>query len=99
MMLDSYTRAAVQARALGHPIRIAILGLILGGTDSPAAIGRELREEDPSLTLNHITYHVRTLSRAGIIEAIARRQVRGVHLTRYALTDRGRLLYAALQSP
>lgn len=97
-MLDSYSEPAAQARALGHPVRFAILGLILSGNDSSASITRELREEDPSLSLNHISYHVRLLAAAGVIVVHARERVRGTTRTRYSLTDRGRQLYAAFQS-
>jgi DNA-binding transcriptional ArsR family regulator len=63
------------ARANTHPLRISILEVL--GIDG----GRTLSPKDLSLELNAplstVNYHVTELAKAGLIEIVAERQVRG----------------------
>lgn len=94
MVLASYERPAREAKALAHPTRLAALALIQGGVRSASAIWRELRHDDPSLTINHIIYHLHQLRKARVIERVRYENAVAI----YALTDRGNLLLSALMS-
>src|ERR1700712_5872255 len=63
------------ARATAHPLRVSvleILGLDGGRTLSPSALCRELQ-----IPLSNTNYHVTELAKAGLIELVRERQVRG----------------------
>lgn len=63
------------ARATAHPLRISILeilGLDGGRTLSPSDLSMELQ-----IPLSNTNYHVTELAKAGLIELVAQRQVRG----------------------
>lgn len=63
------------ARATAHPLRISILeilGLDGGRTLSPSDLSLELQ-----IPLSNTNYHVTELAKAGLIELIGQRQVRG----------------------
>jgi DNA-binding transcriptional ArsR family regulator len=63
------------ARATAHPLRVSILeilGLDGGRTLSPSELRRELQ-----IPLSNTNYHVTELAKAGLIELVRRRQVRG----------------------
>lgn len=63
------------ARATAHPLRISILeilGLDGGRTLSPSDLSQELQ-----IPLSNTNYHVTELAKAGLIELVGQRQVRG----------------------
>jgi DNA-binding transcriptional ArsR family regulator len=63
------------ARATAHPLRVSILeiiGLDGGRTLSPSDLSRELQ-----IPLSNTNYHVTELAKAGLIELVRQRQVRG----------------------
>jgi DNA-binding transcriptional ArsR family regulator len=60
------------AKALAHPLRVAILGILEDRTASPSEIADEL---DASLGL--VSYHVRVLSRFGLAKLVETRPRRG----------------------
>jgi DNA-binding transcriptional ArsR family regulator len=63
------------ARATAHPLRISILeilGLDGGRTLSPSDLCQELQ-----IPLSNTNYHVTELAKAGLIELVRQRQVRG----------------------
>lgn len=63
------------ARATAHPLRVSILeilGLDSGRTMSPSDLCQELQ-----IPLSNTNYHVTELAKAGLIELVRQRQVRG----------------------
>jgi len=63
------------ARATAHPLRISILeilGLDGGRILSPSDLSLELQ-----IPLSNTNYHVTELAKAGLIELVSQRQVRG----------------------
>lgn len=63
------------ARATAHPLRVSvleILGIDGGRTLSPSDLSRELQ-----IPLSNTNYHVTELAKAGLIELVDQRQVRG----------------------
>lgn len=63
------------ARATAHPLRVSILeilGLDGGRVLSPSDLCRELQ-----IPLSNTNYHVTELAKAGLIELVRERQVRG----------------------
>src|SRR6476646_11761703 len=63
------------ARATAHPLRISILeilGIDGGRTLSPSDLCQELQ-----IPLSNTNYHVTELAKAGLIEMVDQRQVRG----------------------
>jgi DNA-binding transcriptional ArsR family regulator len=60
------------AKALAHPLRVAILGLLEERTASPSEIAQEL---DASLGL--VSYHVRVLERFGLVKLVKTAPRRG----------------------
>src|ERR1044072_9445229 len=63
------------ARATAHPLRISILeilGMDGGRTLSPSDLSQELQ-----IPLSNTNYHVTELAKAGLIELVRQRQVRG----------------------
>ncbi len=76
------------ARATAHPLRISILeilGLDGGRTLSPSDLSQELQ-----IPLSNTNYHVTELAKAGLIELIGQRQVRGAteHFYRIPVGDK-----------
>jgi DNA-binding transcriptional ArsR family regulator len=59
-------------KALAHPLRVRILGLLEHRTLSPKQLATEL-----GLPVENVSYHVRTLRRLGFIKLVRTRQVRG----------------------
>lgn len=59
-------------KALAHPLRVRILGLLEHRTLSPKQLSSELE-----LPVENVSYHVRTLRRLGFIKLVRTRQVRG----------------------
>jgi len=63
------------ARATAHPLRVAILeilGIDGGRVLSPSDLSQELQ-----IPLSNTNYHVTELAKAGLIELVRTRQVRG----------------------
>jgi DNA-binding transcriptional ArsR family regulator len=63
------------ARATAHPLRVSvleILGIDGGRTLSPSDLSQELQ-----IPLSNTNYHVTELAKAGLIELVDERQVRG----------------------
>lgn len=78
------------ARASAHPLRIAVLellGLDGGRVLSPSELSREL-----AMPLSNTNYHVTELAKAGLIELVGQRQVRGAteHFYRLPVREAGR---------
>jgi len=76
------------ARATAHPLRISILeilGLDGGRTLSPSDLSLELQ-----IPLSNTNYHVTELAKAGLIELVSQRQVRGAteHFYRIPSTEK-----------
>jgi DNA-binding transcriptional ArsR family regulator len=75
------------ARATAHPLRVSILeilGLDGGRVLSPSDLSRELQ-----IPLSNTNYHVTELAKAGLIELVRERQVRGAteHFYRLPLAE------------
>lgn len=76
------------ARATAHPLRISILeilGLDGGRTLSPSDLSQELQ-----IPLSNTNYHVTELAKAGLIELVGQRQVRGATEHFYRLPQAGK---------
>lgn len=76
------------ARATAHPLRVSILeilGIDGGRVLSPSDLSRELQ-----IPLSNTNYHVTELAKAGLIELVRERQVRGAteHFYRLPLMER-----------
>ncbi|HEU5063330.1 MAG TPA: helix-turn-helix domain-containing protein [Solirubrobacterales bacterium] len=89
------------ARATAHPLRVSILeilGIDGGRILSPSDLSRELQ-----IPLSNTNYHVTELAKAGLIELVRERQVRGAteHFYRLPVSEgasakeRGHLSVAA----
>jgi DNA-binding transcriptional ArsR family regulator len=75
------------ARATAHPLRVSILeilGIDGGRVLSPSDLSRELQ-----IPLSNTNYHVTELAKAGLIQLVRERQVRGAteHFYRLPGTD------------
>ena len=81
-----------QVRALGHPLRNTILGLLheraASVTELSAAVGR------PKSTVAH---HVKVLAEAGLVRVVRTRRVRAIEEAFYGRT--ARTFYVALAEP
>jgi DNA-binding transcriptional ArsR family regulator len=78
------------ARATAHPLRVSvleILGIDGGRVLSPSDLSRELQ-----IPLSNTNYHVTELAKAGLIELVRERQVRGAteHFYRLPVTGAAR---------
>ena len=64
-------------KALAHPLRVRILGLLEHRTLSPKQLAEEL-----GLPVENVSYHVRTLRRLGFIKLVRKKDgpVVGVHM-------------------
>src|SRR6187455_1494830 len=75
------------ARATAHPLRVSvleILGIDGGRVLSPSDLSRELQ-----IPLSNTNYHVTELAKAGLIELVRERQVRGATEHFYRLPGTG----------
>lgn len=77
------------ARATAHPLRVSvleILGIDGGRVLSPSDLSQELQ-----IPLSNTNYHVTELAKAGLIELVRERQVRGAteHFYRLPISDGG----------
>jgi DNA-binding transcriptional ArsR family regulator len=77
-------------KALAHPIRVRILGIL----ESRSATPRELAAEI-GLPLENVSYHVRTLKNFGFIKLERTRQVRGAIEHHYRAVARPRITATA----
>lgn len=84
-----------RGRALGHPCRVAILECLnSNGGMAPADLAKELRAD-----LSNLSYHVRVLAKAGLIEEAGREPgMRGGPKTIYRSTARAMFGDAAWSS-
>ncbi|WP_035845666.1 ArsR/SmtB family transcription factor [Kitasatospora azatica] len=73
-----------QLRAINNVVRHRILGIL---RDGPATITQLAQKLD--LAKGSSSYHVRLLERAGLVEVVSTRKVRGVNERYYARTSRG----------
>ncbi|WP_228771282.1 ArsR/SmtB family transcription factor [Actinokineospora iranica] len=65
-------------RALAHPLRMRILGLVGDRAMSAAEVARELKDSQPN-----ISYHLRKLADAGLVEIVEEVPIRGGLAKRY----------------
>jgi DNA-binding transcriptional ArsR family regulator len=73
------------ARATAHPLRVSILeilGIDGGRTMSPSELSRELQ-----IPLSNTNYHVTELAKAGLVDLVRTRQVRGATEHFYRLPE------------
>ena len=70
-------------KAMGHPLRTAILNILGDRTASPAEMARELEEE-----LSNVSYHVKQLVEFECAELVSTRPVRGALEHFYRATER-----------
>ncbi len=70
-------------KAMGHPLRAAILRLLVERTASPAEMARELEEE-----LSNVSYHTKQLVQFECAELVSTRPVRGALEHFYRATER-----------
>ena len=77
-------------KALAHPIRVRILGILEHRTATPKELAAEL-----GLPLENTSYHVRTLKKFGFIRLERKRQVRGAVEHHYRAVARPRVTAAA----
>ena len=73
-------------KALAHPIRVRIMGLLERGSATPKAMAHEL-----GMPLGNVSYHVRMLRDFGFVELERTRIVRGAVEHRYRATKRPRI--------
>jgi DNA-binding transcriptional ArsR family regulator len=73
-------------KALAHPIRVRILGILEHRTATPKELAAEL-----GLPLENTSYHVRTLRKFGFIRLERKRQVRGAVEHHYRAVARPRV--------
>jgi DNA-binding transcriptional ArsR family regulator len=59
-------------KALAHPLRVQILGVLEERVASPSALAEEL-----GAPLGNVSYHVRTLAELGLLKLVRRRTRRG----------------------
>jgi DNA-binding transcriptional ArsR family regulator len=74
------------AKALAHPLRLRILGLLEQGSSTPKALARQL-----GVPLGNVSYHVRALRDHGFLELEHTRVVRGAVEHRYRVLARPRI--------
>jgi len=73
-------------KALAHPLRVRILGLLEGRTLTPKQLAAEL-----DLPLENVSYHVRTLAKFGLIELKRRQIAKGAVEHYYSTKQRPRI--------
>jgi DNA-binding transcriptional ArsR family regulator len=74
------------AKALAHPLRLRILGLLEQGSSTPKELARRL-----GVPLGNVSYHVRALRDHGFLELEHTRVVRGAVEHRYRVLARPRI--------
>lgn len=85
MSTKSQRRKATENRikAMGHPVRAAVLRILADRTASPAEMARELDEE-----LSNVSYHTKQLVEFECAELVSTRPVRGALEHFYRATER-----------
>jgi DNA-binding transcriptional ArsR family regulator len=85
MSTKATTRKATENRikAMSHPLRAAILRILVDRTASPAEMARELEEE-----LSNVSYHTKQLVEFECAELVSTRPVRGALEHFYRATER-----------
>jgi DNA-binding transcriptional ArsR family regulator len=85
MPTKSLRRKATENRikAMGHPVRAAVLRILTERTASPAEMARELDEE-----LSNVSYHTKQLVEFECAELVSTRPVRGALEHFYRATER-----------
>jgi DNA-binding transcriptional ArsR family regulator len=73
-------------KALAHPLRVQILGVLEQGRASPVELAREL-----DAPLANVAYHVRELQRYDMIKLVKKTQRRGAIEHYYEVTERPRI--------
>jgi DNA-binding transcriptional ArsR family regulator len=71
------------AKALAHPLRVRILGILDVRVACPSELADELGAD-----LGVVSYHVRTLARAGLLKLVRKKQRRGAVEHFYKAADR-----------
>jgi DNA-binding transcriptional ArsR family regulator len=70
-------------KAMNHPLRAALLRILVERTSSPAEMARELEED-----LSNVSYHTKQLVELGCAELVSTRPVRGALEHFYRATER-----------
>ena len=73
-------------KALAHPIRVRILGILEGRSATPRELAAEI-----GLPLENVSYHVRTLAKFGLIELKRRQIAKGTVEHHYSTKQRPRI--------
>jgi len=64
--------------AVSHPIRQRAMRILAGRVASPSDIAQEINlESNRNLSSGHVSYHVRALEKAGLVELVRTAKVRG----------------------
>jgi len=71
------------AKALAHPVRVRLLGILQTRQASPSEMAEEL-----GMPLTNVSYHVRVLADYGLIRLVSRTPRRGVIEHHYVAVDR-----------
>lgn len=78
--------------AVSHPIRHRAMTILGARVASPSDIAQEINlESNLDLTPGHVSYHVRALQKAGLVELVKTEQVRGATEHFYRGTQRAML--------
>jgi DNA-binding transcriptional ArsR family regulator len=91
---DETVALAETFRALGHPLRLRVLRLAREGVKLSAS---KLEPSLPDETLGTISYHVRTLSGAGLLRKAGQVPHRGAVEQLYLLSPRGLRVQSAVE--
>ena len=83
MKANRYISDPQVAKALTHPLRVSILGILEERTASPREISEEL-----DAPLGVVSYHVRQLARSGLARLERTRQRRGALEHYYSAQER-----------
>lgn len=73
------TEEISELRAVAHPLRLRLLSLVTGVAMSSAEAAREL-----GISQANVSYHLRLLERAGLVEVVEEVKVRGGRARRYS---------------
>jgi DNA-binding transcriptional ArsR family regulator len=78
--------------AVSHPIRQRAMTILAARVASPSEIAQEINlESNLDLSPGHVSYHVRALEKAGLVEMVKTTQVRGATEHFYRGTQRAML--------
>src|SRR3954454_2115528 len=85
--IERQKAAQNRIKAMNHPLRAALLRILVERTSSPAEMAREMDED-----LSNVSYHTKQLVELECAELVATRPVRGALEHFYRATER-HLLY------